>query len=206
MSVSALKLKLQDSAIFNYEVLLKNEDAETAADLILEGTYGESDFMKRDTIDRFLDFIYFKVQTGNYDIISMAYPSRRMNDRLLEGKIIEMLNERLYPEIVLRLLKFFTRNIHEPDSNLYIANLIESRPIIKSVFDTYVLFKKDIFVIDIERRTRNVKMIQQFPSRSENKLSSPLDAAARLKYILEFFLIKYDIKEIYTKEIISLAG
>ena len=45
-----------------------------------------------------------------------------------------------------------------------------------------------------------MKRIQQYSPRSENKLSSPLDAAARLKYILEFFLFKYDVSGIYTKE------
>jgi hypothetical protein len=128
-----------------------------------------------------------------------------MLDHELEKKIIEIINKHLYPEIIFRILKFFTRNVHDADTNLYIANLIYSEDIIKSIYDTFKLFKKDIFTNDRDRRTLNVKRIQQYSPRSENKLSSPLDAVARLKYILEFFLVKYDLAHLYTKEDLLLG-
>jgi hypothetical protein len=103
------------------------------------------------------------------------------------------------------LLKFFMRNVHDSDTNLYIANLIYSEKIIRSIYDTYELFRKDIFKTDMDERALNVKRIQQYSPRSDNKLSSPLDAAARLKYILEFFLLKYDISHVYTREDIRFA-
>ncbi|MBN1497202.1 MAG: hypothetical protein JXA07_10570 [Spirochaetes bacterium] len=186
--------------LIDFDDLLRNNDLETAALRLSEGAFEIADFMRKDTIDRFIDFVFFKVSTGNVDIPSMAYPTKRMLDRELEGKIAELINNHLYPEIIFRLLKFFTRNVHDSDTNLYIANLISSEDIIKSIYDTYVLFKKDIYMSDRDRRTLNVKRIQQYSPRSENKLSSPLDAAARLKYILEFFLFKYDVSGIYTKE------
>jgi hypothetical protein len=162
--------------------------------------------MKKDLLDRFLDFIFFKVSTGNIDIPSMAYPTKRMLDSELEKKVVEVINKHLYPEIIFRLLKFFTRNVHDADTNLYIANLIFSEDIIKSIYDTYKLFKKDIFINNRDKRTLNVKRIQQYSPRSENKLSSPLDATARLKYILEFFLVKYNVTHLYTKEDLILWG
>ena len=68
------------------------------------------------------------------------------------------------------------------------------------MYDTYRMFRKDIFIGNRDKRALNVKRIQQYSARSENKLSSPLDAAARLKYILEFFQVKYSISHLYTKE------
>jgi hypothetical protein len=206
MAAAALKINTPENLILNYETLCREETPEGAAEIILEGTYGESDFMKRDTLDRFLDFIYFKAGTGTYQIINPVYPSRRMHDRDLEKKIIEMINMHLYPEIVLRLLKYFTRNIYEPDTNLYIAELIYSKEIVKSVYDTFQLFKKDVFESDRYKRTLNVKMVQQFPPRTEDRLSSPLDAAARLRYILEFFLLKFDLSDIYTRQDIRMSN
>jgi hypothetical protein len=188
------------SQIIDFDELLRSNDLETVATRLTEGAMELPDLMRKDIIDRFLDFVFFKVTTGNMDIPSMAYPTKRMLDRELEKKIIELMNKHLYPEIIFRLLKFFTRNIHDSDTNLYIANLIYSEDIIKSIYDTYRLFKKDIFVRDRDRRTLNVKRIQQYSSRSENKLSSPLDGAARLKYILEFFLIKHNVVHLYTRE------
>ena len=196
-----LKTKLID-----FDELLRNNDLETVAMRLTEGALEMADFMKKDIIDRFLDFIFFKVSTGNIDIPNMAYPTKRMLDHELEKKIIEVLNKHLYPEIIFRLLKFFTRNVHDADTNLYIANLIFSEDIIKSIYDTYRLFKKDIFISNRDKRTLNVKRIQQYSSRSENKLSSPLDATARLKYILEFFLVKYNVIHLYTKEDLILWG
>lgn len=205
MKTGSIKYELKDTVIINYDLLLKTADPETAAETILEGSYAESDFMKRDTLDRFLDFVHFKAQTGHFKIISMAYPSRTIADKQLNDAVIEMINDKLYPEIVLRLLKFFTRNIHDSDSNLYLAGVIESKQIIKSIFDTYQLFKKDIFETDPEKRARNVKMIQQFPPRSELNLSSPFDAAARLKYILEFLSVKENTSDIFSKKDLMLS-
>jgi len=134
----------------------------------------------------------------------MAYPTKRMHDHELEAKIKKLINELLYPEIVLRILKYFTRNIHESDTNLYIANLIESEEIIKSCYQTFNLFKKDIFIYNTEQKSLNVKMIQQFSPQSDYRLSLPLDACARLKYVLEFFYIKQNVKHIYTLDDIKM--
>jgi len=189
----------------NYDYLIKTYDPSDVAEKLLEWSYGESDIMRRDTLDRLLDFIYFKTQTGYAEVINLAYPSRRMNDRELESRIVDLLNVHLYPEIVLKLLKFFTRNVYDPDSNLYIAALIQNEDIIRSIFDTYRLFKKDIFNPDPERRCLNVKRIQQFSPRADRRLSSPLDAAARLKYILEYLSVRRDTSSIYTHEDLMLS-
>lgn len=194
-----------ESQLVDFDELLRSNSLEDVAQRLSEGALEMADFMRKDVIDRFLEFVFFKVQTGNVDIPSMAYPTRRMLDAELEKKIIELINVHLYPEIIFRLLKFFTRNLHDADTNLYIANLVYSEDIIKSVYDTYRMFKKDIFIDNRDKRTLNVKRIQQYSSRSENKLSSPLDAAARLKYILEFFLMKYNISHLYMKEDLLLS-
>lgn len=186
------------SQIYNFEEMLKSNDVEAVAQRLSEGSLEMADFMKKDIIDRFLDFVYFKIQTGTIDIPHMAYPTKRMMDRDLEKKIIDLINIHLYPEIIFRLLKLFMRNVHDADTNLYIANLIHSEDIIKSIYDAYKLLKKDIFIVDRDKRSLNVKRIQQYSPRSDNKLSSPLDAAARLKYILEFFLIKYKLGHLFT--------
>jgi hypothetical protein len=193
------------SQVINFDELLKSHDLQTVAAMLTEGALVMSDFMKKDVIDRFLDFIFFKIQTGNVDIPSMVFPTKRMLDSLLEKKIIELINVHLFPEVIFRLLKFFTRNIHDADTNLYVANLIYSEEIIKAIYDAYKLIKKDIFMSDRDKRTLNVKRIQQYSPRSDNKQSSPLDAAARLKYILEFFLIKYNVSHIYTKKDITFS-
>lgn len=195
-----------ESQLVDFDDLLRNNAIENVAQRLSEGALEMADFMRKDVIDRFLEFVFFKVQTGNMDIPSLAYPTRRMLDTELEKKIIELINVHLYPEIIFRLLKFFTRNLHDADTNLYIANLIYSEDIIKAVYDTYRMFKKDIFIGNRDKRTLNVKRMQQYSSRSENKLSSPLDAAARLKYILEFFQVKYSIAHLYTKEDLLLSG
>ena len=59
---------------------------------------------------------------------------------------------------------------------------------------------------DPGKRSLNVKRLQQFSMHSDDRLSSPLDTAARLKYILEFFLIKYDVSHLFTREMILLSG
>ncbi len=191
---------------FDYVALLKEHDPAEAAEMILESTYGEIDIMKKDAVDRFLDFIYFKVQTGYWENPNVAYPTKKMNDHELEALIVDLLNNHLYPEIVLKLLKFFTRNIHDPDTNLYIANLIVSEDIMRSIYETFILFKKDIFIPDPDRRSLNVKRIQQFSPRTDNKVSSPLDAAARLKYVLEFIYEKLKPDHIFTKENLRMSA
>ncbi|MBN2159835.1 MAG: hypothetical protein JW807_10600 [Spirochaetes bacterium] len=197
---------LYKTQIIDFDELLRNNDLEAVAMRLSEGSLEMADFMRKDIIDRFLDFVYFKVSTGNVDIPSLAYPTKRMLDNELEKKVIEVINVHLYPEIIFRLLKFFTRNVHDSDTNLYIANLIYSADIIKAIYDTYRMFKKDIFNADRDRRTLNVKRIQQYSPRSDNKLSSPLDTAARLKYVLEFFLVKYNLTDLYTREDIFLSA
>lgn len=194
----------EKSQLINFEKIIKNERLEDVAEKLIESTFVEQHFMRKDAVDRLLDFAFFKIQTGSFHVLHMAYPTKRMHDRELEARIISLINEHLYPEIVLRILKFFARNIHDSDTNLYIANLIESESIIRSVYDTFKLFQKDIFIYNPERKTLNVKMIQQFSPQSDVSLSLPLDACARFKYILEFFYIKLNVSHIYTPDDISM--
>lgn len=195
---------LEESESLNYADLMKGDDLDEIAERITEGLFGEMDFMKKDSMDKFLDFIYFKAQTGNIHVINMAYPTKRMRDQDMERKAIALLNDHLFPEIIFRLLKFFTRNMHDPDTNLYIAYLIESDEIIRAIFETYRLFKKDIFLADEDKRALNVKRIQQFSPWSDNKLSSPLDKASILKYVLEFIALKMNVSHIYRREDLAL--
>ena len=193
------------SQLINFEKIIKNENLEDIADKLIESTFVEQHFMRRDAIDRFIEFTFSKIQTGSFYVIHMAYPAKRMYDEELEEKIIKLINEHLYPEIVLRIFKFFSRNIHNSDTNLYIANLIESESIIRSIYDTFKLFQKDIFIYNPEKKTLNVKMIQQFSVQSDITLSVPLDACARFKYILEFLAIKQNVSHIYTADDLLLA-
>ncbi len=188
----------EKSQLINFEKIIKNESLEDVAEKLVESTFVEQHFMRKDAIDRLLDFTFFKIQTGSFHVIHMAYPTKRMHDKELESRIASLINDYLYPEIVLRILKFFARNIHNSDTNLYIANLIESESIIRSVYDTFKLFQKDIFIYNPEKKSLNVKMIQQFSPQSDVTLSLPLDACARFKYILEFFYIKQKVSHIYT--------
>ncbi len=190
----------EKSQLINFEKIIKNERLEDVAEKLVESTFAEQHFMRKDAIDRLLDFTFFRIQTGSFHVIHMAYPTKRMHDKELEARIISLINEHLYPEIILRMLKFFSRNIHDSDTNLYIANLIESESIIRAVYETFKLFQKDIFVYSAEKKTLNVKMIQQFSPQSDVNLSLPLDACARFKYILEFFSIKQKVSHIYTHE------
>jgi len=191
--------------LLDYEGLIKTNPLDEVAVTILEGKYGKHHFMQKDDVDRFIDFIYLKISIGYLDVVNMAFPVRRMNDSELEVKIIDLLNVQMYPEIVFHILKYFSRNIHTPDTNIYLANLVYSEEIIKSIYDTYNLFKKDIFISDPERKCLNVKRIQQFSAHSENKNSSPLDAAARLKYVLEFFASRRDYGHIFSKEDLMIS-
>ncbi|MCL1865291.1 MAG: hypothetical protein FWF73_05710 [Spirochaetes bacterium] len=198
-------INLEKSQLINFEKIIKNESLEDVADKLIESTFVEQHFKRKDAIDRFLEFAFSRIQAGSFYVINMAYPTKRMYDKELEEKIIKLINEYLYPEIVLRILKFFSRNIHNSDTNLYIANLIESESIIKSVYDTFKLFQKDIFVYS-EKKALNVKMIQQFSQQSDISLSIPLDACARFKYVLEFFAIKQNVSHIYTSDDLLLAS
>ncbi|HQP49841.1 MAG TPA: hypothetical protein PKX12_14020, partial [Spirochaetota bacterium] len=123
----------------------------------------------------------------------------------LEQRVIEMLNIHLYPDIIFKILKYLTRNIHNSDTNLHLAFLIQSDEIIKSIYDTFLLIKKDIFIPDANKRTLNVKRIQQFPPATGNASSSPLDAAARLKYVLEFLALKQNVAHLYRQEDLLLS-
>ncbi len=204
MKQSFENIVLTDLELIDFQSFLKSGPLENIAEKILDSLYGDTDMMRRDLLDKFLEYIYKRCMTGYVDIPSMAYPTKRMMDKDLEIRVKSLINEHLYPDIVLRILKFFLRNVHEADSNLYLANLIESDEIITSILDTYRLLKKDIFKPDEDERTLNVKRIQQFFKHSENKLSSPLDACARLKYILEFFAIKKNVSHLYKSEDILL--
>ena len=204
MKQSFENIVLTDLELIDFQSFLKSGPLENIAEKILDSLYGDTDMMRRDLLDKFLEYIYKRCMTGYVDIPSMAYPTKRMMDKDLEIRVKSLINEHLYPDIVLRILKFFLRNVHEADSNLYLANLIESDEIITSILDTYRLLKKDIFKPDADERTLNVKRIQQFFKHSENKLSSPLDACARLKYILEFFAIKKNVSHLYKSEDILL--
>ena len=144
--------------------------------------------------------------TGKAYILSAAYPTKRMEDEELEKKIVELINVHLYPDIVFKILKYLARNVHDADSNLYLAFLITSDEVIKSIYDTFSLFKKDIFEADRNKRTLNVKRIQQFPPATDHRFSSPLDAAARFKYVLEFIAMKQNVEHIYKKSDLSLTG
>ena len=198
--------ELQRSSLLDIQALFKDEqDIENIANKILEGTYLDIDILRKDTLDRFLDFVIFMVKTGNTYVINQAYPAKRMADLELEEKIIQLINIHLYPDIILRILKYFTRNVYNPDTNLYLANLIQSDELIKAIFDTFLLFKKDIFMTDRNKRTLNVKRVQQFSPRADNIVSSPLDAVCRLKYILEYIALKQNTTHIFTKEDIALS-
>lgn len=196
----------EKSQLINFDRIIKNEKLEAVAEKLIESTFAEQHFMRKDAIDRLIDFTFFKVQTGSFHVIHMAYPTKRMHDRDLEARIIRLFNELLYPEIVLRILKFFARNIHDSDTNLYIANLIEADAIIRSVYETFRLFQKDIFIYNTEQKSLNVKRIQQFSPQSDYRLSLPLDACARFKYVLEFFQIRQDVSHIYSPDDIRMFG
>jgi len=191
--------------LLDIESLLKEENLESAGQKIIEGTFKAFDIQKKDSLDRFIDFVTFKAKTGYSYIINLAYPTMRMNDRELEKRVIEMLNVHLYPDIIFTILKYITRNMHNSDTNFHLAFLIESEGIIKSLYDTFQLFKKDIFISDPHRRTLNVKRIQQFAAATGNTSSSPLDAAARLKYVLEFIALKQNVAGIYRMENLLLS-
>jgi hypothetical protein len=200
-------IELDKTDFLKIEKLLREEKKlEDIAELILEGSYQSVDVFKKDSMDRFLDFVIGKVRTGSYYIPSLAYPARRMSDKELEIKIIELINVHLNPEIIFPILKYFARNIKDSDKNLYLAYLITSDNIIQSIYETFLLFKKDIFSPEPEKRSLNVKRIQQFPPTVDSSASSPLDAICRFKYILEFISLKQKVEHIYTADKIKLTN
>lgn len=204
-SVAELTAALEASRSINIENLLKERDLEAVTSVLLEDTYRDTDIMRKDSLDRFLDFAAFKARTGLAHIPSLAYPSMRMIDPELEARVIELVNEHLYPEIVLRILKYFTRNMHDSDSNLHVAWLIRSDAIIRSIYETYMRFRSDVFEPDPDARSINVKRIMQASPRTDNSVASPLDAACRLKYVLEFIALTRNVSHIYTAEELRLA-
>jgi hypothetical protein len=198
--------ELESGVLLDLESLLKENDMEKIAVSLIEGTFKAYDLLKKDSLDKFLDFVIFKVKTGYPHMLSLAYPSMRMYDGVQEAKVIQLINYHLFPDIILRILKFFTRNIHNSDNNLFLAYLIESDDIIRSIYETFLLLRRDILNPDRNRRTLNVKRIQQYPPAKDNIHSSPLDAASRLKYILEFIALKQRVEHIYTADDIRLSG
>ncbi|HEY1405942.1 MAG TPA: hypothetical protein VF857_04975 [Spirochaetota bacterium] len=196
------------NAFVNIENILKSKiSIEDAAERILETVLLDSSVITRkDALDRFLDYIYFKARTGHDHIINLAYPSKRIADDELEQRVIELINIHLIPSIIFPILKFFTRNVQNSDTNLYLAYLMQSEEVIRPVYETFMLFKKDIFKNDSEARSRNVQRLQQYVSSSDKKFSSPLDAACRLKYVLEYIALKQDVSKIYTAQDILLAS
>jgi hypothetical protein len=196
--------ELETGELLDLESLFKEGELEQVAHSLMEGTFKAFDLLKKDSLDKFLDFVAFKIKTGRPHIPNLAYPTMRMYDEQLEAKVIQVLNYHLFPEIILRLLKFFARNIHNSDTNLHMAYLIESDDIIRSIYETFLLFRKDIFNPDKNRRTLNVKRIQQYPPAKDNVHSSPLDAASRLKYVLEYISLKQHVEHIYTAKDILL--
>lgn len=197
---------LEESRSINIENLLKERDLEAIASVLLEDTFRDTDIMRKDSLDRFLDYAAFKAKTGIPHMQSLAYPSMRMIDAELERKIVELINEHLYPEIVLRILKYFTRNIHDADANLHVAWLIRSDAIIRSIYETYSRFRRDIFESDPGTRSINVKRIMQASPRTDNSVAAPLDAACRLKYVLEFIALKQNVEHIFTREDLQLSA
>lgn len=190
----------------SFEEMLMQYDLFDVAMHLTESALEASDLMRRDLLDRFLDYVFFKIQTGYAWIENMAFPSKRMNDTYLEEKVVELMNEHLYPEIVLRLIRIFLRNLYDADSNLYFAYLIHSEDIIRSIFSTFEMIRGDIMITDMAKRALNVKRLQQFSPHSENRLSSPLDAAARLKYILDYYIVIGRNGSVYTSADIKMSG
>jgi len=198
--------ELESGELLDLESLFKESDLESIAHSLIEGTFKAYDLLKKDSLDKFLDFVTFKVKTGRSHIINLAYPSMRMYDEDLEAKVIQVMNYHLFPDIILRILKYFTRNIHNSDTNLHLAYLIEADDIIRAIYETFLLFRKDIFNPDKNRRTLNVKRIQQYPPAKDNVHSSPLDAACRLKYVLEYISLKQHTDHLFTGKNITLSA
>ena len=74
----------EKSQLINFEKIIKNEKLEDVAEKLVESTFVEQHFMRKDAIDRLLDFTFFKIQTGSFHVIHMAYPTKRMHDKELK--------------------------------------------------------------------------------------------------------------------------
>jgi len=201
--VSAADLNVTaQNAFVNIENILKSAiPLEEAADRILDTVLMDNDLItNKDVLDRFLDYIHFKAKTGHDHIISLAYPTKRIDDAEIESKIIELVNVHLVPGIIFPMLKYFTRNVQNSDTNLYVAHILEKDDVIKPVYETFLMFKRDVFNSNKDARTKNVKRLQQHTASVDDRTSSPLDAACRLKYILEYIALKQNVSHLYTKE------
>lgn len=200
-----VSLTPQNTFVSIENILKSDLPLDEAAERIHDAQLLETDILTRkDSLDRFLDYCYFKAKTGYDHIIHLAYPSKRIGDEEIEQKARDLINIHLLPTIIFSLLKFFTRNVQNSDTNLYIAYLIEKDDVVKPLYDTFCMFKKDIFKKDKEARATNVKRLQQYVSAAEDRFSSPLDAACRLKYILEYIALNHDVSHIYTKDDLRL--
>lgn len=197
------KYKISDqNSILDFDDLLKTKlSNQDIANVILNKSYDDEEIItRRDTLDRFLDFIYFKVKTGEPHIINLAYPSQRMADKDLENKIIDILNYRLMPDIIIKILRYFTINLKNSQTNLFLAYLIVDAGLIKPIYESFKTFKKDVFLDTVEARCRSVKNLQQHTQRTDPVFSNPLDSACRFKYILEYILLKQNIKNLYSAD------
>jgi hypothetical protein len=194
------------NAFVNIENILRSSiPLEDAADRILDTVLMENDIItKKDALDRFLDYVHFKARTGHDHIINLAYPTKRIDDAEIEGKIIKLVNIHLVPGIIFPLLKYFTRNVQNSDTNLYVAHILEKDEVIIPLYETYLMFKKDIFNPSRTARTKNVKSLQQHTASVDDRTASPLDAACRLKYILEYIALKQDVSHLFTKDDLQL--
>lgn len=191
----------------NFHTLLKSrKPLDEIGEIILEGgMIIDNNIQRKDTLDRFIDFIFFQAKTGIPYIPSLAYPCKKIADPDMEEIIIELLNEHLFPEISLSIWKFFTRNVQDPDTNLYLANLIRNDSLIKAAYETFLRFKDDIEIEDPVEKTKYVKMLQQYSSQRDDRYSSPLDAACRFKYILEYLLLITKKTHLYSLDDLKLT-
>jgi len=186
-----------------HDILRSNMPLDEVASIMLEGNEGDFDIERKNTLDRFLEFVIFKVKTGDSYIINLAYPSKKISDPLIEEKVIYLLNYHLVPDIILTLLKYFCRNIENSDTNLYLAGLIRDEQIIRSIYETFQLIRSDIFRGRHER-TLNVKRLQQYSPHTSDAQSNPIDACSRLRYILEYIKLVTGTK-LYSAADLSLS-
>lgn len=210
MSSEAVESNTPDAgtqqSIKNIHDLLKGGvPLQDVAGTIVEGAFLGHEIEHKDAFDRFIDYIVYKARTGVPHIDNLAYPTMRIEDPEIEEKCTALLNEYLVPEIVINILKYFSRNVQQSDTNLYLAHMITSDTIIKSILETFQAFKKDVQNPDRDRKTLNVKRLQQFSSHTDNRFSSPLDAAARFKYILEYLSISRSVEHLYTADDIRMS-
>ncbi len=63
-SAAEILSALEESRSINIENLLKERDLEAIASVLLEDTFRDTDIMRKDSLDRFLDYAAFKAKTG----------------------------------------------------------------------------------------------------------------------------------------------